>query len=164
MTNQNLLICLNTELRQFALRENNEVDSLQPDNVPPVTETHYELFPWPPGHIPPIGNSYLLRRFKTPRACRDSSFCLRQFPKRIQRRPQRGVPPDFETGWGLHFQEGYDFEKVVALLLLGVIFSLVIGIVWSVYHTVADGFQIAGYIITAWALGITTLQFVVSTP
>lgn len=103
-----------------------------------------------------------MRRFETPSVCGDSSFCLQQFPKRIQRRPQRGVPPDFETGWGLHFQEGYDLDKVVALSLLGVVLSLVVGIIWSVRDTLAHGLQIAGYIIGAWALGITTLQFVIS--
>jgi hypothetical protein len=72
------------------------------------------------------------------------------------------MPPDFDTGWGLHFQEGYDLEKIVALMLLGVLASLVVGIVWSVFHSIADGFQVAGYIVTTWALGLATLQFVVS--
>lgn len=105
---------------------------------------------------------YLMRRFTTPNECRDSSFCLKQFPKRIERQPQLGIPPDLDTGWGLHFQEGYDAEKIAAVALLGILISIATGVVWAIRHSVADGFQVAGWVVSSWALGIATLQFVVN--
>ncbi|ORY18591.1 heterokaryon incompatibility protein-domain-containing protein [Clohesyomyces aquaticus] len=149
---------------KFTLRENNEVDNIQPHQIPPETEAHYDFDPRRPERIPPIQNDYLMRRFMTPSVCRNSTHCLEQFPKRILRKPQRGLPPDFDTAWGVHFNEGYNIEKIVYLFLLGVLISVLFGIFWSIYRSVGEAFQVSGYIVGAWAVGLATLQIVVSMP
>jgi hypothetical protein len=74
------------------------------------------------------------------------------------------MAPNFYTGWGLHFQEGWDLEIILAMVLTGIFISLIFGVLWSVFPTVADGFQVGGHIMAVWALGVASLQFAVSTP
>jgi len=145
--------------RQFALRQDQEVDQLQLDQVPPASETHYDFQERVPGYIPPIGNRYLMHRFSNIAHCRDSTYCLAQIPKRVQGRPQYGYAPDNFTAWGLYFQEFFDPARLCFGGIVAFAISLSFGIVWTIHtKSIQDGFAVASYILALEALTISTVQ------
>ncbi|KAF2192438.1 hypothetical protein K469DRAFT_553409, partial [Zopfia rhizophila CBS 207.26] len=136
-----------------------EVDCLQPNQIPQAMDRHYSFTPRTPGIVPLFGNSYLMHRFTNPHCCRDSTICLDQFPKRIERRPEHGVQPDMHTGWGLYLEEGFDLRRISLCAMLGLIISLVFGIAWSVkFESVQDGFTVAAYILAFETVTLATIQ------
>jgi hypothetical protein len=144
---------------QFALRQDQEVDQLQLDQIPSQAETHYDFHERAPGYIPPIGNRYLMHRFSNTAHCRDSTYCLNQIPKRVDGRPQCGFAPDHFTAWGLYFQENFDTTRLWLCSVVAFLLSLTFGIAWAVKkQSVQDGFAVASYILTLQALTIGTIQ------
>lgn len=147
---------------KFALRSDHEVDSIQPDHIPPPKEKHYDFQERDPGIVPPIGNKYLMHRLSDPKHCKDSTFCLTQIPKRIDSPPRYGMTPDHFTAWGLYFQEGMDLELLCWWGLLAFSFSLIFGITWAIVkHSVQDGFVIASYILAFETIALGTAQVAV---
>ncbi|KAF4628030.1 hypothetical protein G7Y89_g10120 [Cudoniella acicularis] len=145
---------------KFTLHENQEVDGLQPNQLPFTTDRHYSFDPRPPGLVPPFSSRFLKHRFKNPGWCRDSTVCLNQLPKRIERRPERGLPPDMFTGWGLYLQDDFSVRRICFWGLLGFIISLTFGISWSVkYGSISDGFAVAACILSFEAITLATIQF-----
>jgi len=135
------------------------VDCLQPNHIPRARDSHCSFTPRPPGVVLPFGNSYLMHRLTDPRWCRDSRVCLDQFPKRIERRPERGVPPDMHTRWGLYLQDGFDLRRIGLWGMLGLIIGLFFGIVWSVKcGSVSDGLAVAAYVLTFEDVALGTIQ------
>ena len=144
---------------QFALRQNQEVDQLQLDHIPPEAEKHYDFHERVPGYIPPIGNRYLMHRFSNTAHCRDSTFCLTQIPKRVCGRPQYGSAPDHFTAWGLYFEETFDMTRLCLCGMVAFLLSLTFGIAWAVdKKNIQDGFAVASYILALGALTIGTVQ------
>jgi hypothetical protein len=144
---------------QFALRQHQEVDQLQLDQIPPPTETHYDFHERNPGYIPPIGNRYLMHRFSNSASCRDSTYCLSQIPKRVHGRPQFGSAPDHFTAWGLYFHETFDMTRLCLCGIVAFLISLAFGVVWAVdKKSIQDGFAVASYILALETLTISTVQ------
>lgn len=145
--------------KQFAIRQNQEVDQLQLDQIPPPKETHYDFHERVPGYVPPIGNRYFMHRFSNSAHCGDSTFCLSQIPKRLHVRPHYGSAPDHSTAWGLYFHETLDLARLCLCGLFAFLFSLVFGVVWAVdKKSIQDGFAVASYILALEALTIGTVQ------
>jgi hypothetical protein len=144
---------------QFALRQNQEVDQLQLNEIPPPMETHYDFHERIPGYIPPIGNRYLMHRFSNNAHCRDSTYCLSQIPKRVGGRPQLGFAPDHFTAWVLYFQETFDMVRLCFCGMTMFLISLVFGVVWAAdQKNIQDGFAVASYILALEALTVGTVQ------
>ncbi|KAH4205897.1 hypothetical protein HBI40_235060 [Parastagonospora nodorum] len=147
---------------QFALRSRSEVDRLEP-GMPPETIGHYTCDPRKPDRVPPLGSDFLMHRFTSPFNCYSDDICLRQFPKRVKERPTPGTEPDNYTGWGIHLEEGLDLERLFLLILIGLLCSLIFGVIWAVCRrSVQDGFTVAGYIVASETLGLTLLQLVLA--
>jgi len=56
-----------------------------------------------------------MHRFHYPEDGADDTTCLDQLPKRLNSIPQRGVAPDNDVGWGIHFYEGPHVPKIVTI-------------------------------------------------
>jgi len=149
-----------TDNNKFALREQHEADCIQPDQLPPLSEQHYDFHERIPGHIPPIGSDFLMHRFSDPCKCRNNTLCLKQFPKRVGQAPVLGQAPDMFTGWGIYLKDGWSGEKLCIWSFGLFVFSLIFGIVWSTTHKAAiqDAFAIASYILGALASGLGSFQ------
>lgn len=149
---------------KFALREQHEVDCLQPDQLPPLTASHYEFHERTPGRVPPISSEFLMHRFLSPSGCRSSTICLQQFPKRTGQAPVLGQAPDIFTGWGIYLQDGWSGERVCFWSFGVFILSLSFGIIWSVTHrnSIQDAFTVATYMLGTLASGFGCYQVMLS--
>lgn len=104
-----------------------------------------------------------MHRFHHPEECEEDILCLNQIPKRVNVRPTPGSPPDLDTAWGMHLEEGLDIERIVIVVLVGFVSSLAFGIVWAtVKKSVQDGFSVAGYIAACETLLLATGQLFIS--
>ncbi|KAF2855319.1 hypothetical protein T440DRAFT_209539 [Plenodomus tracheiphilus IPT5] len=146
---------------KFVLRPRREIDGLEP-GMPTAQELHYTYDPRPPGLIPPIGNNMLMHRFNSPEACYNDDICLKQIPKRVNERPTPGIAPDLHTGWGLHFEEGLDFERICFVLLGAFVSSGLFGLIWAVCKgSLQDGFTVAGFVASGEAVAVASLQLLI---
>jgi hypothetical protein len=74
-----------------------------------------------------------------------------QIPKRLGGR--LGGNPDRQNyGWGVYFKEDYDWDKILAVELIGVVLgSLLFGLLWSILKQDMQGaFSVATYWLTTW--------------
>jgi hypothetical protein len=78
------------------------------------------------------------------------TYVLKQLPKRIcgKLEGKAGHPAE---GWGIHYQEGWDFDLligiVLAVFLLG---SLLFAVLWSHFRLDVQGaFGVSSYMVTA---------------
>jgi len=132
-------------------------------DMPPDTVKHYTCDPRKPDHIPAIGSDFLMHRFTSPEACFHDKICLNQMPKRVGERPTPGIDPDFYTGWGMHIDEGLNFERICFILFIGIVSGGTFGIVWAICKkSLQDGFAVAGFIIGAEAIAVASLQLLLA--
>jgi hypothetical protein len=78
------------------------------------------------------------------------TFILQQLPKRTKGELKGEIGKPVE-GWGLHFEEGWDFDVligiVLAIFLVGI---LLFAVLWSHFKLDVQGaFGVSSYIVTA---------------
>jgi len=147
---------------KFALHARSEVDGIM-TGMPPVTVKHYTCDPRKPDRIPALGSDFLMHRFTSPEDCFDDDICFKQMPKRVGEPPKPGIDPDFYTGWGMHIEEGLDFERICLLLSFGIVTGGTFGIVWAICkRSLQDGFAVAGFIVGSEAVAVATLQLLLA--
>ncbi|KAH6868335.1 heterokaryon incompatibility protein-domain-containing protein [Alternaria rosae] len=147
---------------KFALHDRSEVDGIM-TGMPPDTFKHYTCDPRKPERIPALGSDFLMHRFISPMECFDDDICLKQMPKRVGEPPKPGIDPDLYTGWGMHIEEGLDFERICLLLFFGIVSGGTFGIVWAICKkSLQDGFAVAGFIVGIGAVAIATLQLLLA--
>ena len=75
---------------------------------------------------------------------------LDQVPKRTTGELKGTVGQPAE-GWGLHFQEGWDFDLLIGMILVVFLLaSLLFGVLWSYFKMGVQGaFGISSYMVTA---------------
>src|SRR5213592_4907655 len=81
------------------------------EKVVPSKEAEYACKPIPPGWIPPVGENYMKHHYHNPNCVRDAqTWVYQQIPKRIcgQLVGQADTPV---LGWGVHFQECWNWAK-----------------------------------------------------
>lgn len=143
---------------QFHLRSTLEVDGIIPD-MPPSSALHYIYAPRPPRHTPAIGSDILMHRFTNVGQCSADDFCLLGIPKRLNGPPRVGSAIDQNTAWGLHLEEGLDGERLLLWVVLGALASLIFAVPWAIVKgSIQDAFSVAGYVVTAEALAMATMQ------
>ncbi|KAF2175152.1 hypothetical protein K469DRAFT_680377 [Zopfia rhizophila CBS 207.26] len=118
--------------------------------VEPAPNSEYRCNPIPAPHIPPIGENYMMHLFSSP-GCINSSqvWVYNQFPKRMCGRLM-GQPDEPAEGWGVHFQEGWDWPKIWAVILILFLGgSTLFGVLYAALNKdVQSAFGIASYWIT----------------
>lgn len=126
------------------------MDIQKQDEIPPVTNKDYLYAPKPPQLVPPIGSRQLMHLYSHPHHTHCSrSPILARFPKeRIETLslcPVNGI----RLGWGIHFEEGLYWNKVLVAGFLAFAFGgLAFGMCWSVLKKdIQGGFAIAAYVI-----------------
>lgn len=86
----------------------------------------------------------------------DETFVLNQIPKRIcgELQGKAGEPAE---GWGLHYQEGLDFDMLIAFIsLIFTVGSFLFGVLWSYFKLDIQGaFGVSSYMVTASGIFIT---------
>jgi hypothetical protein len=120
---------------------------------PPDPE--YYCKPLPADTEPPILSEYLVHLFKnTSCITQDESDVFDQLPKRREALRIRGHEP----GWGLYFEQGWDYGKIQSLYTLFVLVgSIVFAIAWAVLKR---DVQTAFTIVACWvAAGASLLMF-----
>ena len=134
---------------QFELHKNELVDIRMTNVLPPETRDDYRYRPAPPEFIPPVGENLLMHLYEHPEDAGDDSFCLDRIPKKLRERlvhPQRGRG----VGWGVYFNEGLSLKKMCIFGLLGLFFSALFGVIWSVKRDdVQGGFGVAAFLMAA---------------
>jgi len=138
-------------------------DCLPPqDKVEPYPNAEYRCnLPYPPQIWPPIGPTKLLHKLKCPDSNpQDYTWVLNRIPRRVAGELS-GAGDQAAPGWGLYFQEGWDFyvftSIICFLFLLG---SLVFAVCWWVLKRDIQGaFGVSAYMVTACGLFVA---FVVS--
>jgi hypothetical protein len=78
------------------------------------------------------------------------TWILNRVPKRTQGELQGGTGVPTE-GWGLYFQEGWDVDMMLGIIIVMILMgSLIFGICWTVLESDIQGaFGVSGYMITA---------------
>lgn len=73
------------------------------------------------------------------------NWILAQFPKKL-RGELVGTASGPVAGWGIHFKEGWDWDRVRIVLMVYLAGSLVFGVVWAARRNDVQGaFGVAGY-------------------
>ena len=152
---------------QFVLHKLQYVDvrpSSATPSIPPydkLAEFKYKYDPIPPEYIPPVGENHLMHLYHHPECAHDSrALLLSLFPKKVLERlvvcPQRGM----STGWGVHFVEGWNSDRLWLVgLLLFVLGSFAFAVAWWVLeHDVQGAFSVATYITSLLALVVGMAQ------
>jgi hypothetical protein len=127
--------------------------------VEPSPSAEYRCIPGPPATYPPIPPEYLKSLFTCPSNVHEKdTWILDQVPRRICGELQGtiGRPAD---GWGIYYQEGWDFDIIIFLIfILFLMASLLFGVLWSKFHFDIQGaFGVSAYMMTAGGILITFL-------
>ncbi|KAF2145778.1 uncharacterized protein K452DRAFT_125379 [Aplosporella prunicola CBS 121167] len=122
----------------------------------PLTEDpdpEYRCAPVPPPYSPPIGPNLLMHYLQHPDCISaKQTRVLRQFPKRM--RGQLAALDDAVHGWGIHFREGWAWDKIwAALMVVFVLGSFVFAILWSVFQRDLQG----AFGVASWWVSICTV-------
>ncbi|OMP88187.1 hypothetical protein BK809_0002944, partial [Diplodia seriata] len=121
-----------------------------PDRVEPQANAEYRCMPIPAKLCPPIGPELLMHCFNAPGCLQDDtqSWMLAQFPKRL-RGELMGTSTGPVEGWGIHFREGWNWDRIGWLLAAYVSMSLAFGIAWWVAKEDVQGASgVAGYLVS----------------
>jgi hypothetical protein len=70
-----------------------------------------------------------------------------RIPKRKGQIPFRGLPPDFDTAWGLLLQEGFSSEHVCLVVFMSCILTLLFSTIWARFRSISDAFAIGAYML-----------------
>jgi hypothetical protein len=133
--------------------------STHPGYLPPHPHLEYSYNPAPITMEPPVGHNTMLHRYRCPNECDGLDFCLKRFPKHISGMVRIKDGKDEATAWGIELVQERDLECLWHIGLLAIFCAMIIGIVWSrVMKVVSGGFTVAGYIVTAFACVVGTIQ------
>jgi hypothetical protein len=122
--------------------------------IPPVSKigTEYLCTPASPSDTwPLVGPQTLVHMLKCPNRINEKqTWILNRVPKRTQGELQGGTGVPTE-GWGLYFQEGWDVDMMLGIIIVMILMgSLIFGICWTVLESDIQGaFGVSGYMITA---------------
>lgn len=85
----------------------------------------------------------------------DQGWAFKQLPKRIGSPLEAGCD-DFIPGWGVYFEDGWNYKKICLLIMLATLInSLVFGIDWCIFKLdVQAAFGITSYWIAAALMGL----------
>ena len=122
-----------------------------PEKVEPSANCEYRCEPIPARHIPPIGENYLMHCYSSPSCVNPSQkWVYNQIPKKLgaQLQSREDGPA---LGWGVHFEEGWNWDKIVALeLIIVVLGGALFAVLWSVWkHDIQGAFAISAYWLVA---------------
>lgn len=107
-----------------------------PEKVEPEPTAEYHCQPVPPAHIPPIGENFLMHSFSNPSCIHPwQTWVFSQFPKRTCGRLRGEFTMPVE-GWGILFQEGWDWPAIWSILLM---FFVLPSIAFLIFYTVFKG-------------------------
>jgi hypothetical protein len=88
---------------------------------------------------------------KCPRQINETeTWIFNRVPKRTQGELRGGAKVPAE-GWGLYFEEGWDVDMILGIIILIILLgSFLFGICWTVLESDIQGaFVVSGYMITA---------------
>lgn len=148
------------EFAQFEVHRNRFADIRAAPSMPPVSSLSNEKSPSqhpytfePHDLMPPVGSAYLMHLFKHPEDYEGETLTYHRAPKRRERL-QSGM------GWGINLVEGFQAQKVWAIMMFGFgIGSVVFAVLWSSKKGDVQGaFGVASWIVTLAGLGIAGLQ------
>ena len=92
----------------------------------------------------------------------EKTLVLDQLPKRTCGELEGKVRQPAE-GWGLHYQEGQDFDLLMGVVFIVLVASLLFGVLWSYFkHDVQGAFGVASYMVTAVAAFVALVTLVVN--
>ena len=126
----------------------------------------YSYTPAPLGHVPPIGPNYLTHLYHHPEAAEnDRCKLLPRFPKKVEERLVY-AHQDIQMGWGIHFVEGWKWDRIwMLLLVLFLLGSLAFAVCWWLLeHDLQGAFAVASYVITFLTLVVGTAQVRMHSP
>jgi len=131
------------------------------DVIPPITEKdNYHYDPMPADREPPIGGNLMRHLYDHPEENSTEPKCFSRVPKKL--RAKLAVKPGARAtlGWGICFVEGISWSRSCAFGLVGVLMSLVFGVVWTVVRQtdIQGGFGVAAYMLGVLALSLGAVQ------
>ncbi|KAI9875203.1 MAG: hypothetical protein M1830_008767 [Pleopsidium flavum] len=151
---------IHTDVCTFELYKSSLVDIHAHDSIPPESrKDEYRYRPIPAEIIPPVGENHLMHLFDHPEDADEETVCLEKFPKRLRERLSVCSNERTNIGWGIHFVEGLHWTKLWLFGLLGIIFSALFGVFWSVWeHDIQGGFAVAGCMMVFFTFTTDTVQ------
>lgn len=127
--------------------------------IPPPEHPQYSYDPVPIQMEPPVGHNTMLHRYRCPKACKDSDFCVRRFPGYLHEDVDIAADRDEEIAWGIELVEGQNWAYLWVVGFLIAVCSIIFGVVWSVVmKDVQGGFTVAAYIASTGACLAGTVQ------
>ncbi|PVH98480.1 hypothetical protein DM02DRAFT_45421 [Periconia macrospinosa] len=148
------------EFAQFEVHRNRFADIRAVPSMPPVSSPSSEKSPSqhpytfvPHDLMPPVGSAYLMHLFKHPEDYEGENSTYQRAPKRRERLGSG-------MGWGINLVEGFQAQKVWAVIMLGFgIGSAVFAVLWTMKRGDVQGaFGVASWIVTLAGLGVAGLQ------
>ncbi len=101
----------------------------------------------------------MLHFYQCPQIGDGLDFCLKRFPKHVRDKVYVEDGNDEATAWGIELLEGRYWAYLWFIGLLAISCSMVFGVIWAkVMKDVSGGFTVAGYIVTAFACLVGSIQ------
>ncbi|KAH4937135.1 hypothetical protein HBH74_079000 [Parastagonospora nodorum] len=120
--------------------------------VEPSPDAEYRCAPAGPlDNWPPVLSEELMHMLTSPQCINPKeTFVLEQLPKRT-RGELIGTIGRPAEGWGIHFQEGWDFDLLIGIVLaVFLLASLLFAVLWSHFKLDVQGaFGVSSYMVTA---------------
>ncbi|KAH5319528.1 hypothetical protein HBI12_112360 [Parastagonospora nodorum] len=120
--------------------------------VEPSPDAEYRCAPAGPLDTwPPVLSEELMHMLTSPQCVNPKeTFVLEQLPKRTKGELIGTIGRSVE-GWGIHFQEGWDFDLLIGLVLaVFLLASLLFAVLWSHFKLDVQGaFGVSSYMVTA---------------
>ncbi|KAG4437122.1 hypothetical protein IFR05_007384 [Cadophora sp. M221] len=146
---------------KFELFPKSKIGILDYKQLPPPKKRGKE-YEWE--HHPPVVSSLALHWFDNPEDAGNSTIFVRRFPKTIRERLETVE----HVGWGIYFEDRRrrstvpTSRKVAVLVVtaIGVLASLVFGVLWTLEKGDIQGtYGVTGYIVAAFALIIFAVGY-----
>jgi hypothetical protein len=147
------------EHHRYCLQRGGDCDCIPPaDRVGEAREYRCSSAPAePPRTVPALTSNRLTQYFLRPHKWVErQTFILKQLPKRSGP-PLKAPPGKLAEGWGLHFQEGWNWPSVAFICALFTFIGIIFGVVWSaVTADIQSGFAVTAIFV---ALPLLPLAF-----
>lgn len=145
---------------RFGMYKSELADIQKYDDIPPESKKHeYRYNPIPAETIPPIGSNHMMHLYDHPEHAEVEATCVDKIPKKLRERLRLCSNQGTRLGWGICFDEGLNWFMVWLLGSIGLLLSMVFGLLWTcLKDDMQGGFGVAACMMMTFVFTAGILQ------
>ncbi|KAL8984667.1 MAG: hypothetical protein Q9205_001429 [Flavoplaca limonia] len=145
---------------RFGMYKSELADIQKYDDIPPESKKHeYRYNPIPAETIPPIGSNHMMHLYDHPEHAEVEATCVDKIPKKLREKLRLYSNQGTRLGWGICFDEGLNWFMVWVLGSIGLLLSMVFGLLWTCLRDdMQGGFGVAACMMMTFVFTAGILQ------